>query len=88
MIQTHAFSGGGRGSNFKSAELWHTRKFQFNNKSVELTAQNIKAYDAVLVSTDHSEYNWNFIVENANLVVDTRNATVNVKNNREKIFKA
>lgn len=69
-------------------ELWHTRKFQFNNKSVDLTPQNIQAYDAVLVSTDHSEYNWNFIVENANLVVDTRNATVNVKNHREKIFKA
>jgi UDP-N-acetyl-D-glucosamine dehydrogenase len=69
-------------------ELWHTRKFQFNNKSVDLTAENIRAYDAVLVSTDHSEYNWNFIVENANLVVDTRNATVNVKNHREKIFKA
>jgi len=69
-------------------ELWHTRKFQFNNKSVELTAENIKGYDAILISTDHSEYDWDFIVENARIVVDTRNATVNVKSHREKIFKA
>lgn len=69
-------------------ELWHTRKFQFSNKSVELTAQNIKAYDVILISTDHSEYDWDFIVENANIVVDTRNATINVKNHRKKIFKA
>lgn len=70
------------------SELWHTRKFQFSNKSVELTAKNIKGYDAILISTDHSEYNWDFIVENANVVIDTRNATINVKNHREKIFKA
>lgn len=69
-------------------ELWHTRKYQFNNKSVELTPENLKAYDAVLVSTDHSDYDWDSIVEHAQVVVDTRNAAVNVKNHREKIFKA
>lgn len=69
-------------------ELWHTRKFQFSNKSVELTAKNIKSYDAVLISTNHSEYDWDFIVENANIVIDTRNATANVKKHRKKIFKA
>lgn len=69
-------------------ELWHTRKYQFKNKSVDLTAENLQAFDAVLVSTDHSDYNWDFIVENAHIIIDTRNATVNVKNHREKIFKA
>lgn len=44
--------------------------------------------DCVLISTDHSLFNWDEIVEHATLVVDTRNATKNVTNGREKIFKA
>lgn len=69
-------------------ELWHTRKFQFNNKSVELTPDNLRAYDAILIATDHSLYDWDFIAEHANVIVDTRNAMVNVRKHREKIFKA
>lgn len=69
-------------------ELWHTRKYRFKNKSVDLTEDNLKAYDAILVSTDHSDYNWDFIVKHANIIIDTRNATANVESNREKIFKA
>lgn len=44
--------------------------------------------DCVLISTVHSLFNWDQIVEHATLVVDTRNATKNVTNGREKIFKA
>jgi len=32
-------------------------------------------YDAVLIVTDHTSYDYSAIVEQANLVVDTRNAT-------------
>lgn len=59
-----------------------------HKESVDLTAENLKKYDCVLVSTDHSVYDWNFIVENAQLVVDTRNATKNVLEHRDKIVKA
>ncbi|NOX90286.1 MAG: nucleotide sugar dehydrogenase [Calditrichaeota bacterium] len=57
-------------------------------KSVELTPENLQKYDCVLISTDHSVYDWDFIVKHSNLVVDTRNATKKVIGNRNKIVKA
>jgi UDP-N-acetyl-D-glucosamine dehydrogenase len=48
----------------------------------------LAGYDVVLISTDHSDYDYNWIVEKANLVVDTRNATVAVRKGRSKIIKA
>jgi UDP-N-acetyl-D-glucosamine dehydrogenase len=64
------------------------RKYQFDMKSVDLTPKTLQSYDAVIVSTDHSSYDYDFIVTHAKLVIDTRNATGNVKKNREKIIKA
>jgi len=49
------------------------RKYNFDKKSMPLTADNISLYDCVLISTDHSEYDGKFIAEKAQLVVDTRN---------------
>ncbi len=69
-------------------KLGPTRHYNFEKKSVDLTAGNLKRYDAVLISTNHSEFDMNFIVKNANIVVDTRNATAGVSGNQEKIFKA
>jgi len=42
----------------------------------------------VLVSTDHSVYDFDFIVEHAQLVVDTRNSTAKVNDTNNKIVKA
>ena len=42
----------------------------------------------VLIATDHSAYDYDFIVRNSKLVVDTRNATKDVKQGRDKIRKA
>jgi len=64
------------------------RKYQFDMKSVELTHENLKKYDCVVVSTDHSCYDYETIVAHARLVVDTRNATGGVRKGREKIIKA
>ncbi|MBN2425498.1 MAG: nucleotide sugar dehydrogenase [Calditrichaceae bacterium] len=69
-------------------ELPDMRMYDIKKKSVELTAENISAYDCVLISTDHSVYDLDFIVEHAKLVVDTRNATKEVLKNRNKIVKA
>ena len=52
------------------------------------TPEYYASLDCVLISTDHSLFNWDEIVEHATLVVDTRNATKNVTSGREKIFKA
>jgi UDP-N-acetyl-D-glucosamine dehydrogenase len=37
--------------------------------------ENLGQYDCIVIVTDHSSYNYVEIVEQANLVVDTRNAT-------------
>jgi UDP-N-acetyl-D-glucosamine dehydrogenase len=62
--------------------------FDYEMKSVPLTADGISRYDAVLILTDHSSIDYGMIVANATQVVDTRNATRNVSRGREKIVKA
>lgn len=69
-------------------QLPSMRMYDIRRESVELTPENLAAYDCVLVSTDHSAYDWNFIVQHAALVVDTRNATNHVIEHRDKIVKA
>jgi UDP-N-acetyl-D-glucosamine dehydrogenase len=56
--------------------------------SQPLTAEFVQAQDCVVIVTDHSAYDWNWIVQNAALVVDTRNATRGVTEYRERIVKA
>ncbi len=56
--------------------------------SVELTPELLAKQDCVLIATDHSAYDYSFIVEHAQLVLDTRNATLGVEAGREKIVKA
>lgn len=48
---------------------------------------NIEKADIVIITTNHSVYDYETIVEKANLLYDTRNATKAVKNNRKKINK-
>jgi UDP-N-acetyl-D-glucosamine dehydrogenase len=64
------------------------RDYDLKMKSKPISAAMLKSYDAVLIATDHSDYDYKFIVNNAKLVVDTRNATNNVKRGRSKIVKA
>ncbi len=52
------------------------------------TAEYVSSLDCVLISTDHSVFDWVEIVKNAVLVVDTRNATQAVTDGREKIHMA
>jgi UDP-N-acetyl-D-glucosamine dehydrogenase len=49
------------------------RKYDLNMRSVSL--ENIHEYDCVVIVTDHSDYDYAFIVREGQLVVDTRNAT-------------
>jgi UDP-N-acetyl-D-glucosamine dehydrogenase len=61
-----------------------TRKFNFNLESIELTPENIKSFDLVLLSTDHDDFDYNLIEEKSKLIVDTRNRY----QNSNKLFKA
>ena len=61
---------------------------QLSVRSSTLTLEFLAAQDCVLIVTDHSAYDHDFIVQHSRMVLDTRNATKNVKLGREKIFKA
>jgi UDP-N-acetyl-D-glucosamine dehydrogenase len=56
--------------------------------SQQLTPEYLAAQDCVVISTDHSAYDYDFIVNHSKLVIDTRNATKSVKEGRNKIRKA
>ncbi len=66
--------------------LHKMRHYDFSNmKSVELSPQRLATYDCVLIATDHTSYDYEAIVRDSKLVVDTRNATRHVKQDREKV---
>ncbi len=64
------------------------RKHDLGLASTRLTAKFLRSLDAVIIVTDHSSYDYRWIVANAPLVVDTRNATRKIKRYRAKIVKA
>jgi UDP-N-acetyl-D-glucosamine dehydrogenase len=67
-------------------QLHKMRHYNYSEmKSVPLNPHTIGSYDAVLIATDHSSYDYTAIVDAAKLVVDTRNATRRLVRNREKI---
>ena len=56
--------------------------------SAELTEKTLAEQDAVVIVTDHSAFNYAWVVEHAKVVIDSRNATKDVVRGREKIVKA
>ncbi len=53
-------------------------------QSVDLTREVLQNSDCVVIATDHDAYDYDFIVKNTKLVVDTRNATKNVSQELKK----
>lgn len=64
------------------------REHDLRMRSVPLSATRLAAYDCVLIATDHAVYDYDWIVKHARLVVDSRNATAQVRTGRSKIVKA
>src|SRR5438270_939127 len=56
------------------------RKYDLQMKCAEL--KNLGQYDCVLIVTDHSDYPYQRIVNEAQLVVDSRNATRGIKSEK------
>ncbi len=54
-------------------------------KSVELTSKLLKSADCVVITTDHSSYDYDSIVKYSDRIIDARNATKNVKKGKEKV---
>ena len=53
--------------------------------AVDLDENTLAAADVAIIVTDHSAYDYDWIVRHANVVIDTRNATHLVREGREKI---
>jgi UDP-N-acetyl-D-glucosamine dehydrogenase len=77
---------------YNDPHIPHLPKMRAHNlpemESCDLTADYLGSQDCVLIATDHSSYDYPFIVEHSRLVVDTRNATRGVVAGRDKIVKA
>ena len=58
-------------------EVGRGRKYDLQMKCASLN--DLGQYDCVLIVTDHSDYDYEQIVRESNLVVDTRNATGGIK---------
>ena len=54
-------------------------------KSIQLNERTLQKVDAVIIATDHSAYDYDWIVRKSALVIDTRNA---VKKKRKNVVKA
>ena len=57
-------------------------------ESQPLTPEFLASQDALVIVTDHSSYDWESVVRNSNIIVDTRNATRNVTEGRDRIYSA
>jgi UDP-N-acetyl-D-glucosamine dehydrogenase len=56
--------------------------------SQELTAEYLQSRDCLLIATDHTSYDWDWIAQHASLIVDTRNAMKAVIDPKAKIVSA
>jgi len=54
--------------------------------ATDYSDEEIAAADIVVITTDHTAFDYDRIVANAKVVIDTRNATKKVKEGREKIY--
>jgi UDP-N-acetyl-D-glucosamine dehydrogenase len=68
--------------------LPHMRHHSIHLDSQPLTEIFISSQDCVVIVTDHSAYDYPWIVRHARLVVDTRNATRDCTADRDKLWKA
>lgn len=50
----------------------HMRQHYLPLHSVKITAESIKKYDAVVIMTDHDYLDYNLILDNSQLIIDTR----------------
>ena len=64
------------------------RRHDLKMESVALTPSALRGYDCVLIATHHSAYDWQLVADNAQLIVDTRNAMKNTKGRRDHIVAA
>jgi UDP-N-acetyl-D-glucosamine dehydrogenase len=55
---------------------------KYNLEMANTPLDYLEQYDAVIIVTDHSSYDYRGIVDHARLVIDTRNATQGLQNSK------
>lgn len=68
--------------------LQATRKYNFSLTSTPITVESLLAADCVLVATDHSYYDYAYILQHAKLIVDTRNVFAGLPDPDKKVVMA
>ncbi len=76
---------GARNISYNDPHVPHVKVNHHEYDSVEITKDLVRSADCVVITTDHSSYDYEEIVKHARRVIDTRNATRNVKRGRERI---
>jgi UDP-N-acetyl-D-glucosamine dehydrogenase len=56
-------------------------------KNTQIEEGIVRRMDLILITTDHTLYDYEWIVEKAQLVIDTRNATKGIKRGKEKVIR-
>lgn len=65
------------------------RNYDFSElSSQKLSEESLEHQDAVVIATNHTQINYQWVVDHSALVIDTRNATGNLIRGVEKIIKA
>jgi UDP-N-acetyl-D-glucosamine dehydrogenase len=54
------------------AKILNLRKYKYKMKSVKIGPKKISSYDAIIIVTNHSNFDYEMIVKNAKLIIDTR----------------
>ncbi|MCB9708683.1 MAG: nucleotide sugar dehydrogenase [Myxococcales bacterium] len=65
-----------------------TRARQFSDASVELTEHTLRSYDAVIIATHHSSYDWRWLGTHARLIIDTRGVMKQIARPRARVVDA
>ena len=79
-----------RGAEISYADPWvpevHGREWSggYDIKAVDMTRGHIRQYDCVVIVTDHKAFDYDALLEEADLIVDTRNA---IKQAHPNVFK-
>jgi UDP-N-acetyl-D-glucosamine dehydrogenase len=73
-------------ASLRTRQLRHYQTFGLDSQP--LSIQSLGEADCVVIATDHSAYDYAYIVAHSRLVVDTRNATRRVRERRQRIVKA
>jgi UDP-N-acetyl-D-glucosamine dehydrogenase len=56
--------------------------------SIELTEHSLRNYDAVVIATHHSSYDWAWLGDHARLIVDTRGVMKGLARSRARVVSA